>query len=181
MSGYEVEIRQGLGVLWSALEGFSAQANLTLIDSEVKLPDNELRQYEIYNLGNPGYEVDLATASTRPMRETPEYLLNTSLMYDNETWGTQIGVFYSIKGETLMAGGTLRGDYNPDVYALPYGDLSVGISQKIKGIWKLTFRAKNILDPEIETVYRSQFFEGEQTKTSYTKGVGYSASLGVEF
>lgn len=181
VNGYEFEVRQKLGAFWQALEGFSVQGNLTIMDSEVTLPGNEIQKYEDYNRGNPASAVDIETASKRPMRETPDYLVNTSLLYDHERWGTQVGVFYTLKGDTLVAGGSLQGAYVPDVYADPYGELSIGISQKFMEIWKLSFRAKNILDPEITTSYRSPFFDEEQTESSYTKGVGYSISLGCEF
>jgi hypothetical protein len=35
---------------------------------------------------------------------------------------------------------------------------------------RLQLQAKNITDPDIETVYRSEFIGGDTTKTSYSKG-----------
>jgi len=67
------------------------------------------------------------------------------------------------------------------VYAKEYDILSFGVSQKIREKWKLNFKAKNLLDPDIEEVYRSDYIAGETVKTSYTRGIEYSMSLGYEF
>ncbi len=172
LSGYELEARQRLGMFWSGLENFSIQGSATFIDSQVTLPENELHQYRV---------AGITPFTTRDMRETPAYLLNTSLLYDNEHSGTQVGIFYTIKGDTLVAGGSKKGNYYPDLYAEPYGELSASISQKIWTNWKVTLRAKNLLNPEIKTVYRSPYYDDEATHSSYTKGISYSASLGCEF
>jgi outer membrane receptor protein involved in Fe transport len=41
LSGFEFEIRQDLGHFWKELAGLSIQANATIIDSEVTLPDSD--------------------------------------------------------------------------------------------------------------------------------------------
>lgn len=172
LSGYEIELRQQLGAWWDSLEGFAVGANATFIQSEVTLPDDEADFLE--GLGFP--------ESSRDMLNAPEYLYNFNLTYDIKKTGTQVGIFYTVQGDTLVAGaGQSGGLYVPDVYAKEYGTLNFSLSQKIGEHWKLSFKAKNLLDPEIQEVYRSDYLSGDTVKTSYKKGIEYSISLGCEF
>jgi TonB-dependent receptor len=175
LSGYEFEFRQQLGRFWDPLEGLAVGANVTFIRSEVTLPDDEAAQFE-----SPAI---MAPMETRDMVNAPEYLYNLNLTYDIQKTGTQLGLFYTVQGDTLVAGAGVSGDgyYIPNVYAKEYGTLNFSISQKIGEHWKLGFKAKNLLDPEIQEVYRSDFVDGDTVKTSYTKGIEYSISAGYEF
>jgi outer membrane receptor for ferrienterochelin and colicin len=116
------------------------------------------------------------------MLNAPEHLYNLYMIYDIEQTGTQLSLFYTVRGDTLVAGaGQSNSHFIPDVYETEYGTLNFGLSQKIWKIWKLKFQAKNLLDPEIETVYRSKFIGDDVTKTSYRKGKEFSISLSAEF
>ena len=178
LTGYELEFRQKLDKFWAPLDGLSAGANATFIQSEVMIPDNEIQDL-INNKGivNP--------SKTRDMMNAPEYLYNVNLTYDIKKTGTQFGLFYTVRGDTLVVGdgGILYGaQYAPAIYETEYGTLSFNISQKIGKRFKLTFQAKNLNDPEIQQVYRSDYITGGDTiKTSYRKGIDYSISLGGEF
>jgi outer membrane receptor protein involved in Fe transport len=172
LEGYELELRQDLGRLWESLEGFSAGANATFIDSEVTLPDDEAAAFAA--VGVP--------TSHRDMTNTPEYLYNLNLTYESSKYGTRVGIFYTVRGDTLVEGGTALGrGYVPDVYEKEYGSLNIGVSQPIGESTKLSFQAKNLTNPEIERVYRSDAVEGEATKTSYKRGVDLVLSVEHEF
>ncbi|MFP4354501.1 MAG: hypothetical protein ACLFUJ_05195, partial [Phycisphaerae bacterium] len=69
----------------------------------------------------------------------------------------------------------------PGVYETEYGTLNFTLSQKLNDIWKIKFSAKNLLDPKIETVYRSKYIEEDQVKTSYRKGMSFSVSVSAEW
>ena len=79
-----------------------------------------------------------------------------------------------------MAGsGKIAEGYAPDVYSTQYGTLNFSVSQKIGEHWKVNFKAKNLLDPDIQEVYR---YNGQDTvKTSYQKGMDFSISASCEF
>jgi outer membrane receptor protein involved in Fe transport len=172
IKGYEVEIRQQLGRFWEPLEGLAVGANATFIDSEVTLPDDEAQ-----DLAGRGFP-----EPTRDMLNAPEYLYNLNLTYDIEKTGTRLGLFYTVQGDTLIAGaGQSKGNYVPDVYAKKYGTLNFSLSQKIGENWTLGFKVKNLTNPKIKTVYRSDYLDGDTTKTSYTKGIEYSISASYEF
>ncbi|MGD8786721.1 MAG: TonB-dependent receptor [Phycisphaerales bacterium] len=172
LEGFELEVRQSLDKLWSPLEGFSVGANATFIDSEVTLPADEAADFA--RVGAP--------TSTRHMMGAPEHLYNFNLTYESEKYGTQIGLFYTVRGDTLVEGGVALGNgYVPDVYAKEYDTLNIGITQPIGEHWKIAFRAKNLTNPEIEEVYRSDYIAGETVKKSYRKGIDYSIGLSAEY
>ena len=172
LSGFELEARQHLGRWWDRMEGLSLGANATFIDSEVTLPDDEIAEFE--RLGVP--------MTTRDMTNAPEYLYNVYLTYDIERSGTQLGLFYTYEGDTLTAGaGTLGNIFVPSVYSKEYGTLNASLFQKVGKHLVLRFQAKNLTNPEIEQVYRSEFIDGDATRSSYTKGIefefGFSLNL----
>ena len=169
LSGFEFETRQELGHFWDAMKGFSLGGNTTLINSEVTLPESEKN-----NLANAGVET-----TTRDMMNAPEYLYTVYSMYDYERFATQIGLFYTVKGDTLVTGaGNRNGNYVPDIYATEYGTLNLSVSKKIGKHFDLTFKAKNLLNPEIEEIYRPPDDLGDEAvRTSYTKGIDFSLYL----
>jgi TonB-dependent receptor len=174
LKGFEIEFRQNLGQLWEGLDGFSVGANATFIDSEVILPAEEAALFE-----DPAIE---APMPTRDMTNAPEYLYNLYLTYDLPATGTSIGLFYTVRGDTLVAGATAA-DENlvPNIYEKEFDTLNFSISQKIGDYFKLQFKAKNLTNPRFEEVYRSPGIESDVLKSSFTKGIDYSISLSAEF
>jgi len=177
LDGYEFEVRQGLGRFWNRLNGLNVGGNATFINSEVTLPDEEAEQFEQPNI--------MAPMRTRDMMNAPEYLYNLFFTYDMDDLGlkgTQIGSFYTVRGDTLVAGaGQSNGKFIPNVYELEYGTLNLSLAQKFGEHCKLQFKAKNILDPDIETVYRSKYIGEDVTKTSYNRGMEFSLGLVLTF
>lgn len=174
LSGIELEARQEIGRLWEPLKGLTLGANATFIDSEVTLPDDEAAGFSEPAINAP--------MSTRDMTNAPEHLYNLYLTYDIERFGTQFGVFYTVKGDTLVAGaGESKGNFVPSLYQKEYGTLNLSVSQKLGEHWKLRFQAKNLLNPKIEEVYRSDYIPGDVTHTSFRKGTEFSLSVSASF
>ena len=172
LSGYEIEMRQKLGHFFESLNGLLVGANATFINSEVTLPDSEAELLGYVN----------APMAKRDMTNAPEHLYNFFLTYDLPDTGTQLGLFYTVRGDTLVAGaGQSSGKFIPSVYETEYGSLNFSLSQKLGEIWTLKFQAKNLLDPEIKSVCRSDYIGDDVTKTSYTKGRDFSISLSATF
>jgi TonB-dependent receptor len=169
LNGFEFETRQQLGYFWGTMKGFSIGGNATFIDSEVTLPESERA-----NLANAGEETD-----DRDMVGAPEYLYNIYLTYDYEPFDTQIGLFYTVKGDTLVVGaGNRNGNYVPDVYATEFETLNLSVSKKLGKHFTLNFHAKNLTNPAIEEIYRTPDHLGdEELKTSYTKGIDFTFSI----
>lgn len=172
LSGWELEARQGLGELWDPLDGLALGANATIINSRVTLTDGEIEEFS-------SLEVPM---NSRDMTNAPHHLYNLYATYDLERTGSQFSLFYSFQGDTLVAGaGVSQGNFVPNVYAKEYGTLNLGFVQKLGQHVRLTIRAKNLTNPTIKTVYRSEYIPEERTKTAYTKGIDYSISLGAYF
>lgn len=175
--GYEVEVRQSLGEWWEPLNGLSVGGNLTMIDSWIDASGAELA-----NLKSEIIAAEYGPGGTRDMMGAPEYLYNLNATYTVPTFGTELGLFYTVKGDALKAAGTQdNGHYIPHVYEKEYATLNFSLSQKLGERWKLGFKAKNLLNPEIQSVYRSNYTGQDVVKTSYKKGLEFSVSLSCEF
>lgn len=169
LSGYELELRQDLSRLGEGLHGLSVGANATFMDSEVQLPADEIAAFE-------ALEVPI---TSRDMTGTPEYLYNLYLTYDLDDAATQLTLFYTVQGDTLVAGaGESVGNFVPSLYAEDYGTLNFSVSRRLGRGLKLQLQAKNLTNPDIETVYRSEFIDGDATRTSYSRGREFSLSVG---
>ena len=139
--------------------------------------------------GGLGLETARALASkgarvvitARDMTFAPEHLYNLYVTYDLERTGTQLALFYTVTGDTLVAGaGESKENFVPDVYAEEYGTLNLSLSQRLGDHLVLKLQAKNLTDPEIEEVYRSDHVPGgDVTRTSYTRG--RELSIGLTF
>ena len=172
LSGYEVETRHDLGHFWEDLEGLGVGANATFIDSVVSLPADEVADF-----------VAVETPITeRDMTNAPDHLYNLYLTYDLSATETEFALFYTVKGDTLVAGSTVsKGNFVPSIYAKEYGTLNLSVSQAVGEHSKLQFQAKNLTDPRIEEVYRSDFTGGDVTRSTYTRGREFSLSLSGRF
>ncbi|MDR4506919.1 MAG: TonB-dependent receptor [Candidatus Brocadiaceae bacterium] len=169
LKGFEIETRHHLGHFWDPMEGLSIGGNVTVIDSEVTLPERERE-----NIASAGVKT-----TTRDMVNAPEHLYNIHLTYDYEPFDTQIGIFYTVKGDALVVGaGNRNGKYVPDIYATEFNELNLSVSKKIGDHFKLSFKAKNLTNPVIEEVYRPPRHLGdEEVRTSYTRGIDFSFDL----
>lgn len=173
LSGYEFEARQSLGEIWKGLKGLSVGANATFLSTEVRLSDAEIEGFELPNIQAP--------MTTREMTNAPDHIYNFFFTYDFEPTSTSLGLFYTIQGDTLLAGaGQSAGNFIPSIYARDYDTLNLSLTQKMGKWFKLQLQAKNLTDPLIRTVYRSEYIGDDVTKTSFSRGVEYSISLTAE-
>ncbi len=172
MLGAEVEVRVQARNIHESLDGLSFGVNATYIDSQVNLPQAEQDAFE---------QAGFAT-SHRDMTGAPQYLFNANASYEWEPLGTLVSLFYTETGDTLQTGaGIDSGNFVPNIYTLPYGTLNFTLQQKIGENWKLFFQAKNLLNPEIQTVYRSEYLpDGDVLNTSYTAGIDYAVGLSFQ-
>jgi TonB-dependent receptor len=174
LDGIEFELRQNLDRLWEPLTGFALGLNATFIDSQVTLPDDEAAGFSAPAIQAP--------MSTRDMTGAPDHLYNLFITFDQHETGTQLALFYTVQGDTLVAGATESGgNFVPSVYATQYDTLNLSMVQKLGSYLTLQLQAKNLTNPEIQEVYRSKYIGDDVTKTSYTKGIEYSLSLGAKF
>jgi outer membrane receptor protein involved in Fe transport len=156
------------------VEGLSVGANATFIESEVTLPDDEAVDFDMAGI--------MAPMSSRDMTNAPDHIYNLYLTYDIERTGTQMALFYTIQGDTLIAGaGQSNGNFVPSVYATQFDTLNMSLAQRLGKHFKLQLQAKNLTNPAYQTVYRSEFIGDDVLKTSHTAGFEISLTLGAQF
>jgi hypothetical protein len=142
----------------------------------VSLPEGQTASLALALGGDPDAEQYQITE--RDMVNAPESLINYFINYEVEKTGTKIGLFYTINGERLLVGpGTEKGNFVPAIYAEDFDTLNLTITQPIREDLSLKFSAKNLTDPLITEVYRSEFIADDVVKESYKKGQTYSVSL----
>ena len=171
------------------LDGFSFGLNYTVLEATIEVPQRDQERIaQVINSSDgdssPGTGLDPNDfdLDERPMKDQPEYLLNLFLLYDLEKTGTSFGIFFNRSGDTLLAGEDANGaDYIGNRIAKPFNTLDISLSQKFWQNWKFSFKVENILNPEIEEVWRSEFVPGEPVASSSKKGVTYSFSLGAKW
>ena len=167
LTGWEFEVRHAFD---GAVEGLGVGANATLIDSEVELTPFEIEQFAL-----PGVAVDI---TSREMTNAPEHLFNLYTTYDLERTGTNLALFYTVQGDTLVEGaGIDNGNFVPSVFQNEYDTLNFSASQDLGDGLRLQFRAKNLTNPLIERVYRHESIGDDVTRTSFTRGIEYSLSI----
>lgn len=173
ITGWELETRQDLGTFVESLTGLSVGANATLIESEVDLSEEDQALFLRPNIQAP--------VTSRDMTNAPDYLLNLYMTYDIAATGTQLGLFYTVQGDTLVAGaGTSDERLVPDIYLKTFDTLNFTLSQNLGRGVRFQFQAKNLTNPEIETVYRSVYTGADVTRQSSTRGIDYSVSIAGE-
>lgn len=174
LDGVEFELRQGLGAFFDPLAGVSIGGNATFIESEVTLPPDEIAGFADPTIGR--------TIRKRDMTHAPEKLLNLYATWDIEASGTQFALFWTVQGDTLVAGaGEAQSNFIPDVYAKEYATLNFNVAQKLGDHFKVALQLNNLTNPRIKEVYRADGIGGDVTRTSYSKGIDYSLSFAAEF
>jgi TonB-dependent receptor len=163
--GAEFEIRSGFDFLSSALRHFSTGLNLSLVHSNINIPESELA---IRRGINPDAE------DTRELQGQSPYLLNADLSYENFEQGTTASLYFNVFGERLSQvslGGT------PDVFERPSPQLDLIFSQRFFSNVRVKFSAKNVLGQPYQEAYN---FQGEDfIYQEYNPGRTFS--LGVSY
>lgn len=173
LRGLELEAREQLGNLWAPLTGISVGANATWIDSVVKLTPEEIAVFRSPQLNVPMTE--------RHMTNAPEHLYNLFCTYDLTATGTQLGLFYTVTGDTLIAGaGESNGSFVPSVYTVEYDRLNFSLQQQLGQYMRLSLQVRNLTNPERRDVYRSEYIAHDVTRTSYREGIDFTIAIGGE-
>jgi TonB-dependent receptor len=170
IEGFELEARKGLGFIWSGIQDFAIGGNLTVQESDVAYPDDireKLIKANVYD-------------ASRPMDGQSDLLGNVNLTFNNERTGLSAGAFYNLKGETYVSGDTATDDtYVPSIVEKPVGTLDFTVGLNFAKNWRLGLEFKNVLDPKIETIYRTPYRDIENT--TYRSGRVYGVSLGCDW
>ena len=60
-----------------------------------------------------------------------------------------------------------------------YDSLNFSLQQALGEYFTLTFKARNLTNPDIQTVYRDQYIVGDTVRTSFSRGVELSLAIGA--
>ncbi|MCF3651862.1 TonB-dependent receptor [Synoicihabitans lomoniglobus] len=167
VSGIELEFRRDLDFLSEALSRWSIGGNLTFIESEVTIPDDELAILRA---------ADANASNKRELLGQSPYVFNADVNYSREEWGTSATLSYNIVGERLdlVVFGSL-----PDVYEQPAPSLNFVLSQSLGYRWKMKFSAKNLLNPDREKLI--DLASGPLVYSRYQSGRSLSLSFSYLF
>jgi TonB-dependent receptor len=164
--GVEIEGRKCLDGISDWLQHFEVGANLSLVHSEVNIPEREL--IEIRE-SNPDPE------TTRQLQGQSPYLINANLSYNNPgPLGLVATISYNTFGDRLS---DIAGGATPDLFERSYSTVNFVVNKTIGNHFTVNLAAKNLTNPEIKV---SQQFKGaEYINESYQRG--RSISLGVNY
>ncbi len=175
LQGAEVEARIDLGTLTDPLSGLTIGGNATIINSQVEVAEQDLIRFE--QAGYPGI------ITSRDMTGAPAYLWNLYGTLSLPETGTNLGLFFTSQGDTLLAGAGVSSKnlFIPSVYAKPVMTVNFTVTQRIVDGLQLFFKAKNLTNPSVETVYRSPDGNSEFLRSSYTSGIDLAVGISATF
>lgn len=171
--GAEVEMRKNLGFLTSILNKFSINTNISVIQSEQTMNDNEFLARQ--TSARVGESID----NKRQLQGQAPYLVNIGVTYDDSEKGWQGGLFYNVQGETLEIVGI--GQVS-DVFTNPFHRLNLNVS-KAFGEDKnqsFTLGVNNILNDQVQSFYKS-FNTTDVLFSNFSPGVEFSLRYAVNF
>lgn len=149
--GMEFEGRLNLGTVFTALDAFSLNGNLSIIDARVTYDRRPGGDYDGKENGlREGETLD----SYRDMQGQAPYIVNAGISYQGSDNGYEAGLFYNVQGPKLVNVGI---NFTPDVYSVPFHSLNFNLRKNFgdKSQYALGFSVDNILDDVMETETRS--------------------------
>ena len=162
--GVEFEVRKRLDEVLEILSNFSLGTNVSIINSEVDIPVDELEVIR---------DVDPNAKSTRQLQGQSPYLVNVELDYSNLNSGTYLSLFYNVFGDRLAEvsiGGT------PDVFERSRPMLDFTASQNVFERFNIKLNVKNILNSAYKLTH--EFKGAEYVRTEYKTGTTISVGVG---
>lgn len=141
--GVEMELVKNLGTINHVLRKFSTGINLMLAQSQIKKSDERYQA---------NMSLDRNTPENSPLFEQAPYAINGWLNFNHKPWGLDLTTSFNMVGERLVQI-NLTGE--PDLYTRPAPMLDLVFNKRLTR--KVLFKgyAKNILNPDIKTVYSS--------------------------
>ncbi len=163
--GAEFEFRKNLGFL-HLLRDFNFGFNLTLVQSQVDLPEHEYSTRKQYD---PDVE------KTRELQGQSPYVVNFDLTYANRETDTEANLHFYVFGKRLSE----IGYGTPDYYQFPGPELNLVVSQKFFEHFKLKLSAKNLLDSKyyVASTFKGADYVKDQYRLGRSLGLSFSYTL----
>ena len=137
--GFELEMRSDLDRLASALSAFTLNANVTLVQSKVDVPD----EVRVYIPGEGGTDLSVV-ARERSLQGQSPYIVNVGLLYASEggRGGTTLSALFNRFGKRIHAVG---GQATPNIFEEANSQLDVVVERRINGRTKVKLSARRLL------------------------------------
>ncbi|MEL6250496.1 MAG: TonB-dependent receptor [Bacteroidota bacterium] len=167
--GLELEVRKNFSFISENLRKLEVGGNIALINSRIDIAQQELEGL---------LAIDPTRDSRRPMFGQSPYSINAEIAFvDPEETGIKASLNYNIFGERIaVVGGT-----DPNIFEQPRGLMNFTLSKTFKQ-FTVTFRARNILDPDF--LFTQEYNpEGSNNDPFIFRkyNLGRTFSLGVSF
>lgn len=146
--GVEVEIQKNFDFIHVLLSKFSFSGNLTMVESRIDMTETEFQSR--MNFIQEGETI----LSHRQMAGQSPWVINGGISYNDFNGGTNVGLFYNVKGPTLYIVG---GGLFPDIYNEPFHSLNFSFNKKFGADQRtqLEFNIANLLNDRLESYYQS--------------------------
>ena len=168
--GLEFEWRYDLSNLAESLKNFSVSGNLSFIESEVTVPDEEVAIAD-----------DDFIEDERQLSGQSPFLFNFDISYDNPDWGTAIALSYNYTDERLYLVNPTKINGLGNVFETSNESLNLIVTQQIGENWSLKFSAENLLEDDRERYYEN-LADGEDLIYSFNEtGAIFGISVSYTF
>lgn len=176
--GIEGEIKRSMNFISPQLQNFKLGINATYLKSQVTITDKEL--FAIRG-GNPFY------GNTRPLTGQSPFLINSFVQYDHDSSGLSAILTYNVFGERLSL---ISEEGVPNIYERGRAELNFSVAKKLGKRSKITFRARNLLNPAYEFYYKFEssdeinekfLVDGDYLFSTNKRGRRYSVSYSYTF
>ncbi len=171
--GAEIEVRKKLDFLGTAFDKLSTYGNITVVDSEIDMTEIEFQSRLIYE--KEGQSIQ----NTRAMAGQAPYVVNYGLQYDDQERAIDAGLFYNVKGRTLIVVGE---GFFPDIYSQPFHSLNFNFNKSIGPERKtvVSLKVSNILN-DVREEFFSGFNASDEIFTRLTPGTEIGVGLKYSF
>jgi outer membrane receptor protein involved in Fe transport len=155
--GIELEGRKRLDFLGAALSGFSVLGNLTIVDSKVKLADDQ---------------VGIATSLERPLSGQSPYVVNVALDWSSKNETTRARLSYNVFGRRIDTVGTRK---IPDTFEMPRHTFDLAVSQQLDSHIDLKLSVENLFNAPY--LFKTGDLEAQRWKVGQTIWLSMSTEL----
>ena len=162
--GIELEFRKSLGFIGETFQNFTLSSNLAIIQSSQEI---DAREVEL------GREVDPEFSAERVFNGQSDFVANANLSFRTPETGWDAVIAYNYFSDRLQSIGAVG---SPDIFEQGRGQLDLSVSKQINR-FKLSFRARNLINPDYKTF--SDFQGQEYIFSQYTRG--RDLSFGVSY
>lgn len=162
--GIELEFRKSLSFFGEEYKNFTFSSNFAYIQSSQNIDPKEVEL---------GREVDPEFSAERVFNGQSDFVANANLSFRTPETGWDAIIAYNYFSDRLQSIGAVG---SPDIFEQGRSQLDLSVSKMIKN-FKLSFRARNLLNPDYKTY--SDFKGQEYIFSQYTRG--RDLSLGVSY